>query len=94
MIAEFETRLLAQIDDLVEHGSDDDLFAGGYLGGHITLAVAEAEAHGESSPEALKARVESSIEQAIKAGELAPRDRQLVLDLWKNLYSQNNASCR
>lgn len=73
MIAEFETRILAQIDDMVEHASDDDLFAGGYLRGHLTLAVAEAEEHGEHSAEQLHARVQTSLEKAIKAGELSSR---------------------
>ena len=41
MIAEFESRILALIDDMVEHASDDELFASGYLRGHLTLAVAE-----------------------------------------------------
>lgn len=91
MIAEFEARLLAQIDDMVEHASDDELFAGGYLRGHITLAVAEVEAYGESTPEQLKIRVEHSIEQAIKAGELAPRDQLLVIGLWESLYTQISA---
>ncbi|KAB2505956.1 YfcL family protein, partial [Enterobacter hormaechei] len=40
MIAEFESRILALIDDMVEHASDDELFASGYLRGHLTLAVA------------------------------------------------------
>lgn len=31
MIAEFEARILALIDDMVEHASDDELFASGYL---------------------------------------------------------------
>ncbi len=43
MIAEFESRILALIDDMVEHASDDELFASGYLRGHLTLAVAELE---------------------------------------------------
>ena len=46
MIAEFESRILALIDDMVEHASDDELFASGYLRGHLTLAVAELEAGG------------------------------------------------
>lgn len=29
MIAEFESRILALIDDMVEHASDDELFASG-----------------------------------------------------------------
>lgn len=71
MIAEFEARILALIDDMVEHASDDELFAGGYLRGHLTLAVAEAEEQGEHTAEALKARVEESLHKAIAAGELA-----------------------
>ncbi|MCE9941608.1 YfcL family protein, partial [Serratia liquefaciens] len=67
MIAEFEARILALIDDMVEHASDDELFAGGYLRGHLTLAVAEVEELGEHSAEALKAQVEGSLHKAIAA---------------------------
>lgn len=75
MIAEFEARILALIDDMVEHASDDELFAGGYLRGHLTLAVAESEEHAEHSAEQLKVRVQSSLDKAIKAGELSRRIR-------------------
>lgn len=85
MLADFETRILTKIDDMVEHASDDELFAGGYLRGHLTLAVAELEEENESSADALYKRVEESIQQAIKAGELAPPDQVLVLDMWKLL---------
>lgn len=85
MLADFETRILTKIDDMVEHASDDELFAGGYLRGHLTLAVAELEEENESSADALYQRVEESIQQAIKAGELAPPDQVLVLDMWKLL---------
>ena len=43
MIAEFESRILALIDGMVDHASDDELFASGYLRGHLTLAIAELE---------------------------------------------------
>ncbi|HEJ9057115.1 TPA: YfcL family protein [Serratia fonticola] len=86
MIAEFEARILALIDDMVEHASDDELFAGGYLRGHLTLAVAESEEHAEYSAEQLKVRVQSSLDKAIKAGELSPPDQILVLGMWENLY--------
>ena len=88
MIAEFEERILALIDDMVEHASDDELFASGYLRGHLTLAVAElgdGEAH---SAEALYRNVTRSLETAIGAGELSPRDQALVKDMWDNLYQQ------
>jgi len=88
MIAEFEQRILALIDDMVEHGSDDELFASGYLRGHLTLAVAsltESEVH---NAEALYRNVTHSLETAISAGELSPRDQALVKDMWDNLYQQ------
>ena len=88
MIAEFEARILALIDDMVEHASDDELFASGYLRGHLTLAVADLE-HGEDhSPEALNTAVSGSLEKAIQAGELSPRDQSLVLSMWDNLYQK------
>lgn len=85
MLADFETRILTRIDDMVEHASDDELFAGGYLRGHLTLAVAELEEENETSADALYQRVELSIQNAIKAGELTPPDQILVLDMWKTL---------
>ena len=80
MIAEFESRILALIDDMVEHASDDELFAGGYLRGHLTLAVAELEAGEDHSSAALHARVSASLEKAIQAGELSPPDQALVME--------------
>ncbi|PWC15936.1 YfcL family protein [Brenneria corticis] len=88
MIAEFEARILALIDDMVEHASDDELFAGGYLRGHLTVSVAEAEENGEHTLEALHARVSDSIDKAIKNGELSPPDQILVNRMWDNLFQQ------
>ncbi len=49
MIAEFESRILALIDGMVDHASDDELFASGYLRGHLTLAIAELESSDDHS---------------------------------------------
>ncbi|WP_042860504.1 YfcL family protein [Dickeya sp. NCPPB 3274] len=88
MIAEFEARILTLIDNMVEHASDDELFASGYLRGHLTLAVAEAEAHGEQTAQALNARVQDSLNKAINNGELSPPDQALVAQVWESLYQQ------
>ncbi|ATZ95165.1 MULTISPECIES: YfcL family protein [Dickeya] len=88
MIAEFEARILTLIDNMVEHASDDELFASGYLRGHLTLAVAEAEAHGEQTAQALHARVQDSLNKAINNGELSPPDQALVAQVWESLYQQ------
>lgn len=88
MIDEFEARILGLIDDMVEHASDDELFAGGYLRGHLTLAVAEIELSGEHTREALERQVQQSLQQAIQAGELSPRDQVLVAGMWDKLFKQ------
>ncbi|CAO96204.1 YfcL family protein [Erwinia tasmaniensis] len=88
MIDEFEARILGLIDDMVDHASDDELFAGGYLRGHLTLAVAELELTGEHTPEALQIQVQRSLQNAIQAGELSPRDQALVIGMWDNLFLQ------
>jgi len=91
MIAEFESRILALIDNMVDHASDDELFAGGYLRGHLTLAVAELESGDDHAPETLHGKVTTSVQTAIQAGELSPRDQALVLGMWENLYQQAKA---
>ncbi|AYA39788.1 YfcL family protein [Xenorhabdus nematophila] len=91
MLAEFETRILAQIDNMVEYASDDELFAGGYLRGHLTLAVAELEQEGAKTIDQLHQRVEESVYKAIKAGELTPPDQVLVLATWQKLLGSAKA---
>ncbi|WP_440862888.1 YfcL family protein [Symbiopectobacterium purcellii] len=88
MIAECEARILALIDNMVEHASDDELFAGGYLRGHLTLAVAEAEEQGDTTVQALYQRVCDSVQQAIKNDELSPPDQILVNGMWDDLFQR------
>ncbi len=90
MLSEYETYLLDKIDSRVEHATDDELFAGGYLQGHITLAIAELEQENNTQLSALKSRVEESIQKAIKAGELSPPDQILVLSTWHDLINSIN----
>ena len=67
MIAEFESRILALIDGMVDHASDDELFASGYLRGHLTLAIAELESGDDHSAQAVHTTVSQSLEKAIGA---------------------------
>ncbi len=90
MLSEYETYLLDKIDSRVEHATDDELFAGGYLQGHITLAIAELEQENNTQLSALKSRVEESIQKAIKAGELSPPYQILVLSTWHDLVNSIN----
>ncbi|EGQ8515220.1 TPA: YfcL family protein [Vibrio parahaemolyticus] len=86
MIIEFEEKLLELIDARIENASDDELFAGGYLRGHISLSAASCEEDGINDVEELKSRIANSLEEA--RAELTPADRVIVSDLWQELQSQ------
>ncbi|MGL6258053.1 YfcL family protein [Vibrio sp. WXL103] len=83
MIIDFEEKLLNLIDQRIETASDDELFAGGYLRGHISLSAADCEEQGINDIEVLKQQIENSLEAA--KAELTPADRVIVQDLWHEL---------
>ncbi|MDR9825974.1 YfcL family protein [Vibrio sp. FNV 38] len=87
MIIEFEEKLLSLIDQRIATASDDELFAGGYLRGHISLSAADCEEQGINDIDTLKVLIEQSLEKA--KAELAPADRIIVHDLWKELVDQS-----
>lgn len=86
MIIEFEEKLLELIDARIESASDDELFAGGYLRGHISLSAATCEEQGISDVEQLKILIQQSLDAA--RSELTPADRTIVNDLWLELVNQ------
>lgn len=88
MITVIENHILESIDHTVDTATDDELFAGGYLRGHLTLAVAELEQQQATDPELLRLHVEESLAQAIQAGELSPPDQVLVSQMWADLYQR------
>ena len=59
-------------DDLVATGTDDELFASGYLRGHFDLVVAQFELQEQAQTEAILPAVHQSVEQA--KHELSPTD--------------------
>ncbi|PAR30311.1 YfcL family protein [Vibrio metoecus] len=86
MIIEFEEKLLDLIDAQVVNASSDELFAGGYLRGHISLSAAQCEEEGITELDVLKQRIEQSLEVA--RSELSPADRAIVAELWQQLATQ------
>ncbi|GEK12815.1 YfcL family protein [Aliivibrio fischeri] len=83
MIIEFEEKMLELIDARIESASDDELFAGGYLRGHISLSVANCEEQGINDIDILKSHINDSLEKA--KSELSPADRIIVAELWDEL---------
>lgn len=88
MIQQYEEKLLTLIDLMVETASDDELFAGGYLRGHISLSAANCEMEGINSVAAMNEAVDSSLAKA--QSELNPSDQIIVKELWAQLQ-QNTA---
>ncbi len=73
-------------DDLVEHATDDQLFAGGYLRGHFDLAIGYAQVEQLAlSAEELNERIEQSLVKAYHSGELDDNDKAHVVEIWERL---------
>lgn len=83
MIIQLEEKLLEAIDQTVATASDDELFAGGYLRGHISLAAADCELESVQDIEVFKQRIQDSLDQA--RSELTPADQVIVADMWQAL---------
>ncbi|PSU61811.1 YfcL family protein [Photobacterium phosphoreum] len=76
MIHDYEQKLLQLIDDNIDSATDDELFAGGYLRGHISLAVVDCEQQGIIDIAQMQQKVKQSLLDA--KSELSPSDWQLV----------------
>lgn len=89
MIQQYEEKLLSLIDQMVQTASDDELFAGGYLRGHISLSAADCERDADATIEQMNRRVDESLQAA--QSELTPADQCLVKALWKQLQSESHS---
>jgi hypothetical protein len=66
-------------DEYVVNGSDDELFASGYLRGHVDLVIGGALAQQESLElNDVVERITASVNTAIRNGELEQNDIQVV----------------
>ncbi|WP_299016254.1 YfcL family protein [uncultured Photobacterium sp.] len=86
MIQQYEEKLLNLIDLMVETASDDELFAGGYLRGHISLSAVNCELDGVASLEEMNQAVEVSLQEA--QSELNPADQLIVKEMWAQLQQR------
>lgn len=77
---ELEEKLLSKIDENVVTADDNQLFAEGYLRGHISLAAAKCEEQNLTQASDLKAKIEESLIDA--KNELSPADQVLVKEVW------------
>ena len=75
-------------DNSVAHLSDDELFASGYLRGHVDLAVGQLQLTEQAfSADDIMTAVDASLAVAIQNGELNHADELLVQSIWQKLQA-------
>lgn len=72
--------------DILANGNDDQLFASGYLQGHLDLILQGCIQNKQEFPDFI-AQMEQSLAMAFSNNELAPPDRVLVQQCWQRLKS-------
>lgn len=73
-------------DQLVPVATDDELFAAGYLRGHVDLIVGTLQLTEEPfTVPTLVEQVEASLAKAIANGELTAEDERQVRAVWQRL---------
>ena len=75
-------------DNSVAHLSDDELFASGYLRGHVDLAVGQLQLTEQAfSADDIMTAVDASLAVAIENGELNHADELLVQSIWQKIQA-------
>ena len=88
-LEKFSDQAQAYFDSYVAQGSDDELFASGYLRGHVDLVIGSALVAGNAFDyDQLVERITESINTAIKNGELEQADVDSVNRVFNHLLEQ------
>ncbi|UJF20170.1 YfcL family protein [Vibrio sp. SS-MA-C1-2] len=82
-IQDYEEKLMDMMDAMVETSTEDQLFANGYLRGHISLAAASCELENIEDLDIFKQQVLESV--TANQNELTPADFALVVNCWNEL---------
>lgn len=75
--------------EVVEKGSDQQLFIAGYLHGHFSLVLATIMQQDIQSPEQFKAILLASLDKAFAQKELDEQDQVETKTLVEQLFSAN-----
>lgn len=78
----------AALDDVVNHGSDDDLFIAIYLQGHYAVIARKLEMRVDACLDVLDHHMSSSLQDAFDNKEVDDADADKILSLWSSLINQ------
>ena len=75
------------LDEVVEHGNDQQLFIASYLQGHFAVVAGQSQVKQMTQVEQLAGLMDTSLTAAFDNNELVADDQQQVLSLWQTLQS-------
>ncbi|RPJ65161.1 YfcL family protein [Alteromonas sediminis] len=90
-MAAFEAHVLAieaDLDGVVDTGTDDDLFIASYLQGHVAVVAKPMEVQPDANLIKLDQAIMRSLEEAFDNNELDVVDQEKVIALWQSLLSK------
>lgn len=76
------------LDQVVEHGNDQELFIASYLQGHFAVEAGQSQVQGMMRVDELSGLMHTSFTHAFANNELEAEDRKQVLNLWQSLLAQ------
>ncbi len=75
------------LDQVVEHGNDQQLFIASYLQGHFAVEAGQSQVQGMTQIAQLSELMKTSLDNAFANNELVADDQQQVLSLWQLLLT-------
>ncbi|MDB2331164.1 YfcL family protein [Alteromonas sp.] len=89
LVVDEMARIEAALDDVVNHGSDDELFIASYLQGHFAVEARQVEMQSDGSLAMLNEKMRDSLGRAFENNELDNSDAARVTQLWERLLDSS-----
>lgn len=86
-VVENIAKIEAALDDVVNHGDDDELFIASYLQGHFAVESRQLEMKENATMKQLDDNMTTSLERAFANNELEKDDAERVNALWTRLFN-------
>lgn len=86
-LTSFLQKTESYLDQVVEHGNDQELFIASYLQGHFAVAAGQSQVQKMTQVKQLAELMDTSLTSAFSNNELVTDDQQQVISLWQTLQA-------
>ncbi|MFT2092429.1 YfcL family protein [Paraglaciecola sp. 2405UD69-4] len=83
-LSEFTDQVEQYLDNVVQHGTDEQLFIASYLQGHFAVVAGQSSLEQFTEISQFNELMEQSLHKAFTAKELEEDDQKQVWDLWQS----------